>query len=71
MNDNQLLTVDELAGYLKVSKGWIYRATSEQRLPMLKVGRYCRFRLDDVLETLNEKAIRQDGSNLNKETTDE
>ncbi len=57
MNKN-LLTVDELAASLSVPKSWIYsrsRETGPDAMPMIKVGKYCRFVLDDVLEWLKNQ----------------
>ena len=54
MNQN-LLTVDELAESLNVPKSWIYsrtRETGPDAMPKIKVGKYCRFFLDDVLNWL-------------------
>ena len=54
MNQN-LLTVDELAESLRVQKSWVYsrtRETGPDAMPRIKVGKYCRFVLDDVLEWL-------------------
>ena len=45
----ELLTVDEVAALLKVSKSWIYEHTRargmprSERLPHVKVGKYVRF----------------------------
>ena len=54
MNQN-LLTVDELAESLSVKKSWVYsrsRETGPDAMPRIKVGKYCRFVLDDVLDWL-------------------
>jgi excisionase family DNA binding protein len=54
MNQN-LLTVDELAASLSVPKSWIYSKSREKgpgAMPKIKVGKYCRFVLDDVLDWL-------------------
>ena len=43
---DELLTVDELAAWLKVPPSWIYERTrrrGEGRLPFLKLGKYLRF----------------------------
>ncbi len=51
MNQN-LLTIDELAKELKVPKSWIYsrtRMAGENSIPKLKVGKYLRFNLEEVL----------------------
>lgn len=55
---NQFLTVDELASELKVPISWIYsrtRETGAQAMPKLKVGKYCRFQLDEVLDWLKQQ----------------
>ena len=57
MNQN-LLTVDELAESLSVQKSWVYsrtRETGPDSMPRIKVGKYCRFVLDDVLEWLKSQ----------------
>lgn len=41
---DQVLTVDELAIYLKVSKSTLYKLLSEGKVPGQKVGRHWRFR---------------------------
>ncbi len=54
MNQN-LLTVDELATSLSVAKSWVYsrsRETGPNAIPKIKVGKYCRFVLEDVLSWL-------------------
>ena len=54
MNQN-LLSVDELAESLNVPKSWVYsrtRETGSDVMPRIKVGKYCRFILDDVLNWL-------------------
>ena len=46
---HELLTVDEVAALLKVSKSWVYEHTRKRgtprsgRLPHVKVGKYVRF----------------------------
>jgi excisionase family DNA binding protein len=60
MNE-QFETIDELAEILKVPKSWLYsktRETGPDAIPRLKIGKYIRFRLPDVmawLEKRNEK----------------
>ncbi len=57
MNDT-LLTVEDVATLLHVSPTWVYkrvRRHAVNRLPHLKLGKYVRFRRQDVahyLETL-------------------
>lgn len=54
----QLVTVEELAGILKVQKSWIYQRTmlGQEGLPHVKVGKYLRFDLNKVLEFLNQRS---------------
>lgn len=46
---HELLTVDDVAALLKVSKSWVYEHTRSraipraERLPHIKVGKYVRF----------------------------
>lgn len=46
---HELLTVEEVAALLKVSKSWVYEHTRSrgaprsERLPYVKVGKYVRF----------------------------
>ncbi len=43
---DELLTVDEVAEWLKVPPSWIYERTrrrGEGRLPFIKLGKYLRF----------------------------
>lgn len=51
----QLLTVEELAAYLKVQPGWIYKACERQGLPVIKVGHYSRFLLSEVMKHLRQQ----------------
>jgi excisionase family DNA binding protein len=44
-----LLTLEETAAFLKVSKSWIYERTRKGTMPHLKLGKYLRFPLADLL----------------------
>ena len=51
----ELLTVDELAEFLKTPKSWVYARTREigpNAMPRVRVGKYLRFHLTDVLAWL-------------------
>jgi excisionase family DNA binding protein len=52
-----LLDVDQLAAYLNVPKGWLYDRTRDKTtgFPCLKIGKYVRFNLEDVLEWLKKQ----------------
>ena len=48
--ESDLLTVEELASRLKVPKSWIYEQSRQDRLPTVRVGKYIRFDLHEVLK---------------------
>jgi excisionase family DNA binding protein len=50
--DLNLLTVNDLAKQLKVKPSWIYgetRKTGPGTIPRIKVGKYLRFSLEEVM----------------------
>jgi excisionase family DNA binding protein len=50
--EDQLLTVQEIAGLLRVPVSWVYghlRKRCTDRLPAYRLGKYWRFRGDEVL----------------------
>ena len=56
-----LLTVKEVAGFLRVPASWVYERTRRrggERLPHVKVGKYLRFRQSDL--TAYVEALRRD-----------
>jgi hypothetical protein len=62
-DDGKLLTVEELADALKVPKHWIYnrtRQTGLDAIPLIRVGKYCRFKLNDVIEWFKLKTYISD-----------
>lgn len=60
---DELLTVDDVAALLKVSKSWVYEHTRSrsiprsERLPHVKVGKYVRFE-PPALRAFIEKQCR-------------
>lgn len=44
----RVLTPDELAARWSVPKSHVYRLTREGRIPVVKLGRYYRYRLDEI-----------------------
>jgi len=45
----KILTPKELAELLKVQISWIYEQTRKGTIPCVKLGKYYRFNLDEVL----------------------
>lgn len=46
----KLLTADELAERWQVPRSWVYAASRTGRIPTLRLGHYCRYRLDAIEE---------------------
>ena len=58
---HELLTVEDVAALLKVSKSWVYEHTCScdmprsERLPFLKIGKYVRFEARAVRAFIQKK----------------
>ena len=52
LNPVALLTVEQLAEHLNVPKSWIYERTRDNTMPHVKIGKYVRFSLPDILNWL-------------------
>ena len=50
-----VMTIDELAKYLKVSKSTLYKLCQDGRVPGQKVGRHWRFRKETIDRWLDEE----------------
>ena len=56
-SDDDLLTVQDVAGILRVPTSWVYERTrrrSADRIPGFRIGKYWRFRLGDIKVWLEE-----------------
>jgi excisionase family DNA binding protein len=42
--DDQLLTADEVATFMRVTRSWVYAETRRNGLPHVRLGRYVRYR---------------------------
>lgn len=51
---NSVLTIEELAGYLKISKSTLYKLAQEGKIPCQKVGKHWRFRKEAIDRWLEE-----------------
>lgn len=68
LEQDELLTVDEVAQILKVPRSWVYEKTRRgtlDRLPHIKLGKYLRFYRKDVLNFM--EGLRR-GASLGRET---
>jgi excisionase family DNA binding protein len=57
--ESSVLTIDELAEYLKISKSTLYKLAQEGALPSQKVGRHWRFHRDAVDQWLCKEPAAQ------------
>ena len=62
-----ILTIDELSDYLRISRSTLYKLAQEGRVPCQKVGRHWRFRKETIDRWLgqggaNEMADAGDGA---------
>jgi excisionase family DNA binding protein len=58
--DDALLTVSEVANLLNVPVSWVYEHTRKKcinRIPGFRLGKYWRFRDDDILQWLERQRI--------------
>jgi len=56
----EFLTIDELAKRLRVKKSWIYRYSRQsgpESIPKIKVGKYLRFRLNEVMKWVEGRQL--------------
>lgn len=52
---SDVLTIDELAVYLKISKSTLYKLVREGKIPCQKIGKHWRFRKGAIEQWLEEK----------------
>jgi len=60
--EDRLLTADEVADFLCVSKAWVYDQTRRNRMPHVRLGRYVRYRrgaIDGWIAALEDASTRR------------
>lgn len=55
-NSEKVMTIEELAEYLKVSRSTLYKLAQEGKVPGQKVGRHWRFHRDIIDTWLAERS---------------
>jgi len=63
-----ILTVREVAEYLRMSETKVYRLVKEHHLPAVRIGKVWRFRkdlLDDWLSQCTESNLKADSESVN------
>ncbi len=58
--DNEILTVEEVAGYLRLQPQTIYKWAQERRIPAVKLGKEWRFRKSILDRWLDEQILSPD-----------
>jgi excisionase family DNA binding protein len=53
-SSDSVLTIDELAVYLKLAKSTVYKLAQEGTIPGQKVGRHWRFHRESIEEWLKQ-----------------
>lgn len=61
MSDNAILTIKELAKYLKIAEKTAYRFASEGKVPGFKVGSAWRFRKSEIDRWISDQEQRNEG----------
>lgn len=53
----EVMTIDDLAAYLQVSKSSLYKLAQEGKVPGQKVGKHWRFHKEVIDRWLSEKKV--------------
>lgn len=59
--ESEIMTMKEVASYLKINEKTAYRLASEGKLPGFKVGGSWRFRQSDIDKWIDKRAKTQGG----------
>jgi excisionase family DNA binding protein len=59
--EDAILTPDQLAGLLGVSKGWVYEQAALKAIPYHKLGKYLRFRRSEIGKWIDSAAVPASG----------
>ena len=55
---DRIMTVPEVAEYLKLAKSTVYYMVQRNQIPYLKIGKSVRIRESDLIEWIEEKMIQ-------------
>jgi len=58
--DHEILTLEEVAQYLRLKPQTIYKWVQERRIPAVKLGKEWRFRKSILDRWLNEQMLSED-----------
>lgn len=51
----KLMTVEQVAAVLQVRPSWVYGKVATGEIPYVRVGRYVRFRIEEVMAWLESQ----------------
>lgn len=69
--DNRWMSVDEIAEYLGVSKDTVYSWVSERGMPSYKVGRFWKFKREEVDEWVRAGGAAASSDELDQRGSDQ
>ena len=55
-----IMTLDEVAKYLRIHKSTVYRMTKEGKIPAIKIGNQWRFKKNKIDEWLGKQGDKKD-----------
>jgi len=58
---DQLMTIDEVAAYMRVSRFTVYRLAKEQAIPASKIGRQWRFHKEEIDQWVRDQVRKTNG----------
>jgi excisionase family DNA binding protein len=69
-SDNAIMTIGEVAGYLKVTERTIYRLAGAKQIPAFKVGGSWRFSKADLDKWIEQQSTQTDIRTTNATETE-
>ncbi|MBS4538993.1 helix-turn-helix domain-containing protein [Clostridium sp. D2Q-11] len=54
-NDDEIMTISEVANYLKISEVTTYKFVKEGKIPGFKIGRHWRVKKEDLTEFIEKQ----------------
>jgi len=58
---SQIMTVEEVAAFLKLSKITVYKLVKKGQIPGFRVGNSWRFRKEDIIEAISRQQSPGEG----------
>ena len=56
---NEVMTIQELSDYLKISKSTLYKLVREGKIPGQKIGKHLRFHRKTIEEWLKQEPLEE------------